>query len=132
MPYPTLIHMMTNFLAFRDSPIMDQIKTFASTRPHPAQSFKVKIPSHPPNSSRNFFSNVGSEKHHEPIAYRMMSMTHLTGDTLKGLHVYRVFHHLADLGWIDFDLDVPPILLSCPANSAKLSFAQAESKALKI
>ena len=33
---------------------------------------------------------------------------------------------LADLGWVDFDLSVPPILPSCPAASAKFPSAQAE------
>ena len=35
-------------------------------------------------------------------------------------------HHLADLGWIDFDSAVPSTLPSCSAHSAKLSSAQAE------
>ena len=30
-------------------------------------------------------------------------------------------------GWVEFDLDVPPILASCSSYSAKLSSAQAES-----
>ena len=37
---------------------------------------------------------------------------------------YRVSHLLVDLGWIDFDLGFPP---SCPAASAKIPSAQAES-----
>ena len=35
-------------------------------------------------------------------------------------------HHLADLGWVDFALDVLVILPTCSAYSAKLSSAQAE------
>ena len=37
---------------------------------------------------------------------------------------YRVSHVLVDLGWVDFDFCVPP---RCPAASAKLPSAQAES-----
>ena len=35
---------------------------------------------------------------------------------LNILQVYRVSHLLVDLGWVDFDLGVPP---TCPAASAK-------------
>ena len=37
--------------------------------------------------------------------------------------LYRVYHVLVDLGWVDFDLGVPP---SFPAASAKVPLAQAE------
>ena len=42
------------------------------------------------------------------------------------LESYRVSHVLVDLGWVDFDIYVPPILPSCPAASAKFPSAQAE------
>ena len=41
---------------------------------------------------------------------------------------YRVNHHLANLGWVDFDLDVTLILPSYSAHSAKLSSAEPESR----
>ena len=41
--------------------------------------------------------------------------------------IYRVNNHLGDLGWVNFDLDVPPILTSCSVHSAKLPSAQAHS-----
>ena len=40
---------------------------------------------------------------------------------------YRVTHLLANLGWVDFDLECSTILPSCPASSAKFPPAQAES-----
>ena len=40
-------------------------------------------------------------------------------------HMYRVRHHVSDLGWVD--LDVPLILPSCSASSATFPSAQAES-----
>ena len=40
--------------------------------------------------------------------------------------LYRVNHQLADLGWVEFDLDVTTILRSCSTRSAKLSSSQAE------
>ena len=42
---------------------------------------------------------------------------------------YRVNHHFADLGWIDFDSYAPPTLTTCSssAHSAKISSARAES-----
>ena len=43
------------------------------------------------------------------------------------LGLYRVAHHVSDLGWVDFDLDVPLYSLTCSAHSASLSSAQAES-----
>ena len=39
---------------------------------------------------------------------------------------YRVSHVLVDLCWVDFHLNVPPILLSCPVASAKFPSAQTE------
>ena len=39
---------------------------------------------------------------------------------------YSVNYHLADLGWIDFELDGSPILPRCSTHSAKLSYAQSE------
>ena len=47
--------------------------------------------------------------------------------SLSGYAMYRVNYHPADLGWVDFNLDDPPILPSCSAHSAKLSSATAES-----
>ena len=41
--------------------------------------------------------------------------------------VYRVIQQVPDLGWVNFDLDVPLILPRCSAHSAYLSSAQAES-----
>ena len=43
------------------------------------------------------------------------------------LSIYRVTMVVADLGWIDFDLDVPSsvILFGCPTTAAKLPAAQA-------
>ena len=41
--------------------------------------------------------------------------------------LYRVNHHLSDLGWVDFDLDVPHILPSYLTQSAKLSSDLLES-----
>ena len=46
--------------------------------------------------------------------------------------IYRVAHHVSDLGWVDLDLDKPLILLSCAAYSAYLSSAQAESTKIKV
>ena len=34
--------------------------------------------------------------------------------------LYRMNNHITDLGWVDFDLDVPPTLPSCSAHSSKL------------
>ena len=50
----------------------------------------------------------------------------LTADNVRVFVSYRVSHLLVDLGWVDFDLGVPPILPSCPAASAKFPSAQAE------
>ena len=36
-------------------------------------------------------------------------------------------HYVSDMGWVDFDLDVPRILPTYFAHSAYLSSAQAES-----
>ena len=36
---------------------------------------------------------------------------------------YRVTQQVSDLGWVDFTLDVPPVLPSCSAHSAYLSSA---------
>ena len=41
---------------------------------------------------------------------------------------YRVTQQVSDLGWVDFDLDVPPILRSC---SAYLSPAQAVGESVE-
>ena len=42
--------------------------------------------------------------------------------------IYRVIQQVSDLGWVDFDLFACSIILpTCPASSAKLSSAQAES-----
>ena len=42
------------------------------------------------------------------------------------LVMYRVSHVLVDLGWVDHNLGVSPILPICPATSAKFPSAQAE------
>ena len=42
-------------------------------------------------------------------------------------HKYRLSQQVSDRGWVDFDLDVPPILPNCSAYSAYLSPAKAES-----
>ena len=34
--------------------------------------------------------------------------------------IYRVNRQLADLSWVDFDLDVPPIPTHCQSHSAKI------------
>ena len=40
---------------------------------------------------------------------------------------YRVAHRVSDLGWVDFDLDIPLIFPNCYAHSAYLSSAQSET-----
>ena len=52
-------------------------------------------------------------------------MAHLITSSQQKL--YMVNHHLVDLGWFDFDLDVPPVLTTCSAHSAKIASAQQES-----
>ena len=44
--------------------------------------------------------------------------------SMYGTNNYRVTHQVSDPGWVDFDLDVQPILPSCSAYSAYLSPAK--------
>ena len=53
----------------------------------------------------------------------------------KKVYKYRVSQQVSDLGWVDFDLDVPLMLHRCSAHSAYLSSAkqnQASSGTAKI
>ena len=46
--------------------------------------------------------------------------------------LYRVTHLLANLGWVDLDLECSTILPSCSASSANCPSAQAEGGTSKI
>ena len=44
---------------------------------------------------------------------------------------YRVNHHVSDLGWVDFELDVSPIFFNCFAHSA-LTFINPRRNGQKV
>ena len=72
-------------------------------------------------TTRDFLRVTGGERN-ESLLKRMKKLRLApTADVTQHLNqvrlCYRVNYHHMDLGWADFDLDVPPILTSCSAHS---------------